>query len=413
MSTSAISLSIDEARCLALRRQGFGDEDLLPEGKEGVARTIERLGYVQIDTISVVARAHHQTLRARRPDYDPSMLHDLLAVDRRVFEYWGHAASYLPISDYRFYMPQMRRSPSSDRGKQWVEENRGVMDHVLRRIEQEGPLASKDFARTDGRKGGTWWDWKPAKMALELLLTQGRLMVAERRNFQRLYDLTERLLPGHADTQVPTDAEVRRFFVRRALNAYGVATAKEIREHIGRMDLQALRTTIDEMQEEGDIRPVTVKGRSDLVLFAEPRTLETEPFGDGRRCRLLCPFDNLIILRDRAQWLFDFEYTLECYVPAKKRVWGYFVFPILLGERLIGRLDPKADRKAKTLHVRSLAFEPWVTPGDDVLEPLAEEIARFARFNGCSSVAFDTIRPAGHKRAVKRLVGAALRDAAR
>jgi len=412
MSPPTHSLSLDEARRLALRRQGLGDEGCPPQGKEGVAQTIERLGYVQIDTISVVARAHHQTLWARCPDYHPSMLHDLLAVDRRVFEFWGHAASYLPISDYRFYMPQMLRSPASDRGRQWVSENREIMNRVLKRIEKEGPLACKDFARTDGRKGGAWWDWKPAKMALEMLLMQGRLMVAERRNFQRIYDLTERVLPKGVDSTAASEDDVRRFLVRRALSSYGVATGKEVREHIGRMDLRALRTTIEEMQEEKEIIPVSIEGRPDLICYALPGALEPHSFVDAARCRLLCPFDNLIILRDRTQWLFGFEYTLECYVPAKKRVWGYFVFPILMGERLIGRLDPKADRKTKTLRIRALVFERWVTAIDDVLEPLAGEIARFARFNGCASVEFDTIRPAGHKRELKALVRAALQSEA-
>jgi len=413
MPSSVASLSIDEARRLALGRTLLGEAADLPAGREGVGQAIETLGYVQIDTISVVSRAHHQTLWARCPDYEPSMLHDLLAVDRRVFEYWGHAASYLPLSDYRYYMPRMLRSPTSERGKSWVGENGKVMAQVLRRIEQEGPLASKDFQRTDGRKGGAWWDWKPAKMALEMLLTQGKLMVKERRNFQRIYDLTDRVLPAGVDTRVPSDDETNRFFVLRALNAYGVATASEIRWHIHSLSLQATRDAIAALLADGQIAEVKLAGRNDLVLYATPDTLDekTSPPSEGR-CRLLCPFDNLLILRDRTQWLFDFEYTLECYVPEKKRIWGYFVFPILLGDRLIGRLDPKADRKTKTLIIRSLSFEPWVIAIDDALEPVAREIARFARFNGCEQVEFETIRPTGHKRSLKRLVREALRPEA-
>lgn len=404
-----LKLLIDDVRRLAIRRQLLDGGGELPEGKEGVNRTIACLGYVQIDTISVVARAHHQTLWARRPDYDPTMLHELLSHDRRIFEYWGHAASYLPIEDYRYYLPRMRRSPTSDRGKLWISKNESVMQHVYERIKAEGPLASKDFAQPEGRKGGEWWDWKPSKMALEMLLTQGKLMVKERRNFQRIYDLTERILPMGVNTQMPDEEESGRFFVERALDAHGVATEAEIRWHIHGMSLEATRRAIAELIEEGSILPVGIAGRDGLTLYSKPGTLEARPQPlNADLCRLLCPFDNLIILRDRTQWLFDFHYTLECYVPAKGRVWGYFVFPILLGDRIIGRLDPKADRKSQTLHVRSLHFEKGAGTITDALEPVAQEIARFAHFNGCRAVEFAMIKPAGHKRSMKSLVRRAM-----
>jgi len=405
-------LSLEEARRLAVRRQVLDGGSDLPLGKEGTAQTIEHIGYVQIDTISVVARAHHQTLRVRTPDYDPSFLHELLVRDRRIFEYWGHAASILPISDFCYYLPAMRRAPSSERGKDWAAKNADVMEHVLHRIEQEGPLASKDFQAPEGHRGGEWWNWKPSKMALEMLFAQGRLMVTQRRNFQRVYDLTERVLPRDVEATVPADEEAYRFFVRRALASYGVATEREIREHIGPMNLRANREAVAALVEEGEIVRVSVQGRDGPDLYALPGAFEAVPAFDAEaeetRCRLLCPFDNLIILRERTKWLFGFEYTLECYVPAAKRVWGYFVFPILLGDRIVGRLDPKADRKAKTLIVRSLHFEPSVASVFELLEPLATELARFARFNGCESVHFEKIVPTGHKRALKGLTKQAL-----
>ncbi|MBA7698532.1 hypothetical protein ES703_107210 [subsurface metagenome] len=185
------------ARRLPLHSQLLDGRTKLPKGKEGIAQAIEKLGYVQIDTIAVINRAHHHTLWTRRPDYSPAMLDELQAKDRRVFEYWGHAASYLPMKDYRYYIPRMRAFPWGDGWiKRMHERHKDVMKDVLERITKEGPLGSADFKAPDGKKRGAWWDWKPAKTALELLMWRGDLMVTERRNFQRIYDLTERVLPG-------------------------------------------------------------------------------------------------------------------------------------------------------------------------------------------------------------------------
>ena len=402
---------MEDARRLAIRRQLLDGREELPAGKEGVAQAIERIGYVQIDTISVVKRAHHQTLKARRPDYDPAMLHQLQAIDRRVFEYWGHAASYLPVADYRYYLPRMRRAPTTKRGRLWMEKNDDVVERVFRRIQREGPLSSKDFKHPSHERSGAWWDWKPSKMALDMLLTQGKLMVSERRNFQRVYDLTERVLPDGVNTRLPKDEDVRRFLVRRALDAYGIATEREIREHIHGMSLGETREVLAALLAEGEIIRGAVEGIDDLVVYVRRADVEAlQQASVPSRCCLLCPFDNLIIQRDRVKWLFDFEYTLECYLPKNKRVWGYFVFPILFGDRLVGRLDPKADRKAETLFVRSLAFEPGFERIDELLPALSEELARLARFDGCTSVEFDKMSPTGHKRDLKRLVARALKQ---
>ena len=405
------NISLEQARRLAVRVQLLDGRSDLPPGKEGVAQAIERLGYVQIDTIAVVERAHHQTLRARAEDYAPAMLHDLLSVDRRVFEYWGHAASYLPMADYRYYLPRMRCSPTSARGKAWMAENGDIAEHVLERIRKEGPLASKDFEAPEGRKGGTWWDWKPSKMALEMLLTRGKLMIAERRNFQRVYDLAERILPESVDTTAPDEADVARFLIRRALRGYGIAREREIREHIHGGNRAELAAALVSLTEEGEIVRVSVESLDEHALFALPEALDREHEEPGEpRCVLLCPFDNLIIQRERTKWLFDFDYSLECYVPAPKRVHGYFVFPILFGNSLIGRLDPKADRKSKTLVVRALRFEPAFDQFDELFLPLARALVAFARFNGCETVTFETIKPTGLKRSLKSLVKRAMAE---
>ena len=407
-------LSLNQARRLAVCAQLLDGRATLPDGKEGVAGAIERLGYVQIDTISVVERAHHQTLGARRPDYDPAILHELLAVDRRIFEYWGHAASYLPMDDFRYYLPRMRRSPTSERGKTWMTQNGDIARLVLKRIEQEGPLASKDFQSPEGRKGGTWWDWKPTKIALEMLFTQGKLMIAARRNFQRIYDLTERVLPKGIDVRLPDGSEVARFLVRRALGAHGVAREREIREHIHGANRAELSAALTGLVDAGEVVRVSVEGcdERERNAYALHETLEqADETSEEWRCALLCPFDNLIIQRERTKWLFDFDYTLECYVPEKKRRYGYFVFPILFGDLLVGRLDPKADRKSRTLIIRKLLFEPSLERLNEMLPVFAQTLARFARFNGCETIVFETVLPTGHKRALKSLIRQALTKA--
>ena len=407
----AAHVSLGDARRLAVHCQLLDGEFPLPVGKEGVARAIERLGYVQIDTIAVVHRAHHHVLWTRCPDYEPGMLHELQAVDRRVFEYWAHAIAYLPISDYRYFVPQMNRI--RDRGTAWMRDWRAehgdVIDAVLERIRAEGALTSKDFEPPPGTKRGTWWDWKPAKRALELLFWQGDLMIAERRGFQKVYDLTERVLPAGVDATPPTDEECGRFQVRRALQALGIACDREILEFVKAAEKPVVREALTDLAEAGEVVAVDVEGSGDRVCYALAERLEEPIERPTEPCvRILSPFDGLIIQRSRTEWLFDFNYTLECYLPQTKRKYGYFVLPILFGDRLVGRLDPKADRKAGKLIVRKLWLEPWFEATDDFLSHLAATLVRFAGFNDCASVMVERVFPARLRGAVSRHVRAAV-----
>ena len=382
---------------MALQAQLLDGKPRLPFGKEGVAQTVERLGYVQIDTISVVQRAHHHTLWTRRPDYEADMLHELQAVDRRVFEYWGHAASYLPMADYRFYLPRMQsfKAPVTSWEKYFIEKHEHLTDSVLERIQQEGPLSSKDFKPPPGTKRGEWWDWKPAKGALEVLFWRGELMVTERRSFQRVYDLTERVLPSDVDTRSPEDDELGRFLVHRALSAYGVAQEKEIREHIRAAGKEAITQSLAEMVESGELIRVEVESLDGVNYFAMPELVEESFHLDKipTKVRFISPFDNVIIQRERINRLFNFDYTLECYLPPVKRKYGYFSLPILWGEQFVGRLDSKADRKNKVLIVRNLVFEPKILVGDEFLTRFVEALGDFADFNQCERVEIENVSP--------------------
>ncbi len=409
----AAKLTLKQARRLAVQCQLLDSTANLPKNKEGAARVIERLGYVQVDTINVIERAHHHTLWTRLPDYQPEMLLELQAKDRRVFEYWGHAASYLPMTDYRFYRPQMKsylkvdpvssKYDTEDWKTKWIKENRKLLNMVLTRVRKQGPLTAADFPDVKERRRDSWWDWKPAKTALEILFWTGKLMITERRRFQRVFDLTERVLPPGVNTKMPARAELGRFAVRRALNAHGIATAREIKQHIALCNQKTIDHALAELIDAGKVVPVETTGLSDRDYYAWTENLE---FVSRRkpRLRLLSPFDNLIIQRDRTRALFGFDYQLECYKVPKQRKYGYFVLPILWGTELIARLDPKADRKAKKLVVRSLVFEPGFTDYDAVLQPLARKLHDFAAFNEVGTVVLERIRPAKLKAPLNRLL---------
>ena len=396
-----MTISLAAARRLAVQAQGLDGRRKLPKGKKGAAQVIERLGYVQVDTIAVVERAHHHTIWARCPDYTPQMLHELQAVDRRVFEYWANAASYVPMADYRYYVPRMRAAAKRHSAWYLSAEGRKLCDHVRERIRAEGPLGSADFAAPEGRKRGSWWDWKPAKQALEWLFDMGELMVTERRHFHRIYDLAERVLPSDVDATPPPPDEVARFIVRRVLGTWGVAPAGEIRwgwhRHAGRGEAMA------EMVAAGEVTPVRIRGMDEDWL-ALTEALERAPrrASAKRRLHILSPFDSMVMRRRQLAALFGFHCKLECYTPAAKRRWGYFCLPLLWGETFLGRLDAKADRKARTLIIRKLLFEPGFNDCDAVLEPLAEKLGAFAAFNCCERIVIEASNPKGIKASLTR-----------
>jgi uncharacterized protein YcaQ len=390
------SISQKTARRMALHAQLLDGRTPLLRGRDGAAQVVEHLGYVQIDTISVIERAHHHTLWTRVPGYTTKLLHEIQAIDRRVFEYWGHAASYLPMNDYRFYIPTMHsfHNPTNAWYRGWIEKYGQHLGPVLDSIRAEGPKAARDFENPSKRAYGPWWDWRPAKAALELLFWRGELMISERRGFERIYDLTERVLPGGTDLRVPASEELGRFIVQRALKALGVAGEKDIREYIriGNKDLVA--AALEQMLDCADIVRLTVEGHEG-VFYAQQKALDKVNRFRARppQVKLLSPFDNLIISRSRLKQRFDFDYALECYVPQDKRLHGYFVLPVLFGERIVGRLDPKAERRSKTLIVRRLSFEPGFRDLDGLLPELGRALCELARFNGCNTVRLENVQP--------------------
>lgn len=400
-------ISLEQARRAAINSQLLGNKNNLAKGKEGVYQVIEKLGYIQIDTISVIERAHHHTIWTRCPDYKPEFLDKLQAKDKRIFEYWGHAASYLPLSDYRYYLHRMRsfQDPHGKWLKEMSEKCGHLMAPVLDRIHNEGALGAKDFATPEGTKKGTWWEWRPTKIALEMLFGRGDLMVKERKGFQKIYDLPERVLPTKVDTTFPGDEESGRFFVSRALTSYGIACQKDIQDHIHTVDKNVINLALKKMLKSGEVTGLDIETLDKKEYFALSNNLATfnKPGKPGPHLHILSPFDNMVILRDRIKELFSFDYTLECYVPPAKRKYGYFSLPILWGDRFIARMDSKADRGKKMFIVRNLVFEPDFNDYDAVLPALYTKLNAFAVFNRCRGITVEKTEPVKLKKNLVRM----------
>lgn len=387
---TGIELSLADARRLALHGQGLIDWRPAA-GKAGVMQVIDRLGYVQIDTIHIVERAHNHTIWVRCPNYHPTMLDALHSQDRRVFEYWAPQASYVPMSDYRYYIGTMRGYAASKRVREWLAGNRELADHIVARIREEGALAASDFQTPEQHRGKSWWDWKPAKRGLDTLFSTGELMVSGRRNFQRLYDLPERVLPDDVDTREPDPVERRLYLARRHLRAHGVLSPLRYRPTQVR---NQYREVLGSLAEAGEAVRAEVEGLDGVEHYVSAAALEgLHDVPHPHRLHILSPFDSVINVRERVERLFGFYFRIECYLPAPKRVYGYFCLPVLWGDRFVGRLDCKADRKPGTLIVRGAIFEEGIQPEETLLAALAERLLAYARFNGCHEIVFERVEP--------------------
>ena len=381
------SLSIQQARKLVLLSQQVPPANQRGRAKAATLSAIEHLGYIQIDTISVIQRAHHHTLWNRNPRYNTTQL-DQLMTDRQVFEYWSHAAAYLPMRDFRFSLPQ-KHALASGNQEHWYERDERLMQSVMTRIATEGPLMARDFGHNGQRTGE--WKVKPAKRALECLFMQGDLMAPRRVNFHKVYDLTERVLPEGTDTTLPDPEEYARFLILRFLRANGLGQSDEI-AYLLNNTKQLVSATAQEMVSTGELLRLRVCNQ---YYYALPNSLEllNKPLARSR-LKILSPFDNLVIQRKRLQALFGFDYLIECYVPMAKRRYGYFSLPILWNGELVARMDCKAERKESLLHIYHLALEPSLVRTDAFFLALRKELESFLQFNHCKSLRLHRTSPA-------------------
>ncbi len=392
MTASLPSIPAAVARRLLLGAQGLLDDPRRRATADVLYETIERMGFVQIDSINVVERAHHLTLAARLQGYRPALLDRLLERDRRLFEHWTHDASAIPTAWYPYWHHRFERYRQRVLEHPWWLERVGddpqrVKAHVLERIRAEGPVMAKDFE--DERPEGTdktWWGWKPHKAVLEYLWRIGELAIARRINFHKVYDLTERVLPEAQSQPSPSDEEHAEWACRSALERLGMATADEIAGFWRAVSLEEARAWGQRAAAAGEIATVQVEP----VDGSRPRTSWAVPDWEARaaslpsippRIRLLSPFDPILRDRKRTLRLFGFDYRFEAFVPGPQRQYGYYVLPILEGERLIGRLDPKLHRDQGVLEIRKIWWEPKIREAKGrraALEAAAERLARLA-----------------------------------
>jgi hypothetical protein len=360
------------------------------------------LGYVQIDTLHVVNRAHDVTLWARFGSYDIDDFHQLIytAGQRRLYEGWGHAASIIPLEHYRYHRwrtdPRISFNPGF---REWVNKNgnRALVDQTLERIRSEGGLRVGDF-KYKGPQRGLWYDWKPPKTALEALFAWGDLMVADRVNFQRVYDVRERVLPEWVDTTPVAPDEARRFCLEQAAKALGVFEPRHLTLYAYMRSTPA-RSIIKALTEEGvlvEIQGESMKKvktwmvhRDNLLLLQRAAEGEIK----AERTTFLAPFDSLFWAWDRDQKLWGFKQLLECYKPAHERIYGYFCFPILHKDRLVGRFDPKLDRKSGVLYLNALYLEPGIEPDDELLAGVATAMRDFLSWHGAKSLKIEKSDP--------------------
>lgn len=390
-------LSLPQARKLVLHSQRVLPAKHAGSATEATLSAIEHLGYIQIDTISVIQRAHHHTLWNRNPRYQASQLDELLA-EKKVFEYWSHAAAYLPFRNYRFSLPRKHALAIGEQ-THWYERDERLMKLVLKRIRTEGPLMARDFEHSGKRVGE--WKTKPAKRALEYLFMQGDLMVPSRVNFHKVYDLTERVLPKGTDTSRPDPEEYARFLISQYLRANGLGQPGDI-AYLRKDTKQQVLTTLEDMVSNRELFKVRVGDKS---YYALPNSLDllNRPLARNQ-VKILSPFDNLVIQRQRMKDLFGFDYLIECYVPEPKRRYGYFSLPILWDGKLVARMDCRAERKENQLHIHHLALEPYLLKTDAFFQALRKELKSFLRFNHCDHLQIHKITPANVQSGLRAVV---------
>lgn len=381
-SMKTLKISPDEARQLALVNQGLNDYRL-STSKKDLLNIILKLGYVQIDTISIIERAHKHILWTRFPEYRNELLDELIDKDKKIFEFWDHAAAYIPMKYYRFSLS--RKKMYADKYKSWGEKNKKLLKYIIDRINAEGPLQSRDFE--DPKKRGLWWDRKPAKEGLEYLFHTGKLIARARKNFQKVYDLPERFLPENTRISIPTYEELAEHLILKSINAGGLAAEYE-QTYLRYHNRIITKKILVQLTEEKKIIPVTVNNSAGTLYYTTQSLLNKLNCNNtgGSDVFILSPFDNIVIQRKRLKALFGFEYVIECYLPAHKRKFGYFCMPVLYGNKIAGKIDAKAERKTGDFIILKEFWENGFDVSIEFRSKFLSKLQELALFAGCKTV---------------------------
>ncbi|HEY8936010.1 MAG TPA: crosslink repair DNA glycosylase YcaQ family protein [Cyclobacteriaceae bacterium] len=391
-----VILTQSQARKIILQAAGLSRHAQFGRGKNAVYKLINHLGFVQIDTNYVVERAHHHVLAVRIPGYKAEWLYQLLA-EGRVCESWTFASGYIPMHDFRFSLPIKESFVARRKSLSQMEIN--VMSKVLDRISREGPLMARDFENDRTIKSSGWWDWRPSKLALERMYLDGRLMVNRRNDFQKIFDLTENILPHNVDKSMPSADEFARHVIIRSLNSLGIAYLKDIAFGARYVKKNTVKDELQKMVEEGLVTQIEIKGLKSAQLYALPEQIKKTVNSSLSDVFILSPFDVLNVFRHRLKDFFNFDYQVECFVPAAKRKYGYFSLPILMGDTFVARMDSKADRKLRILTINNLHFEKVKLTKANV-GAISDAIKSFAEFNQCDRI---VIKKANEKLVLKHL----------
>ena len=398
MLTVSKPRDLQKLRRLALHGQGLTPASAFGHGRTAALRAIEHLGYVQLDSISVIERAHNHTWFSRVPNFNPSLSNDMLE-QGEIYEYWAHAAAYMPMRDFRFSLIDKARVRAGEHRSKLPKDTK-LMNKVMQRIRSDGPMSTRDL-ETPGTKRSGWWDWKPAKKAAERLYLQGDLMICSRVGFQKTYDLTERVLPGSTSTTVPSLSEWAKHLIDEQLNCHSLVTLPGItysRRHAGLN--RAVKAEVLNRVAMAELQQVQLPDNQ--VYYSRPGLLDQPLPRVSSQLQILSPFDNLVIQRARLQSLFNFDYQIECYVPAAKRRYGYFALPLLYRDELVGRIDCKAHRAQRRLALQSVHLQCKDSDIDEVCRALAAALPGFAKFQDCDSVSCEQVSPQSATRVLQR-----------
>jgi uncharacterized protein YcaQ len=394
VSASLPTISATAARRLLLGAQGLLEDPARRATTTSLQSLIGRLGFVQVDTINVLARAHDLTLSSRLDGYRPEQLRKLLEDKRSLFEGFTHDASAIPTASFHHWKPRFARDRERIQAHAWWQYHfRGtdgaqVVREVKARILAEGPLKSADFEHPEKR--GPWWGWKPQKAALDFLWRTGELMIPRRVGFQKVYDLTERVFPEHHALPCPGADEHLEWACASAAERLWVFTPKELADFWNSVEATEAKAWCALAARAGRIVPVQVQDSDGEVRPAlaladwETRLRKLPELPD--RTRLLCPFDPILRDRSRALRRFGFDYRFEAFVPEPKRQYGYFVLPILEGDQLVGRLDPKLHRNQELLEIKGLWWEPGIRATKARRQALDAALERLATFVGAEAI---------------------------
>ncbi|WP_316828908.1 winged helix-turn-helix domain-containing protein [Pedobacter miscanthi] len=377
-----IILSRSQARKIIIHAAGLSKKAQFGTGIDAVYEVIKQLGYVQLDTNYVVERAHHHAMFARVPDYQTEWLAEL-GEQGDIFEYFTSDAGFLPMHDFRFSLPVKKAFET--KGIALTKRETDLMNQILEQVERDGAVMVGDFENDRVEASSGWWDWRPAKVALERLYLEGKLMISRNGAFQKVYHLPLDMVPQDTDQAIPTDEDYARYVIRRTLGALGISSVKEMAWRARRVKGNPVKKELEKMLQAGEVSTVTVDDiKGPLYMLAGTdinMRVEEEVF-------ILSPFDTLNVFRARLKDFFDFDYQIECFVPATKRKFGYFSLPILSGEKFIARMDAKANRKQKTLIIHNLHFEP-VELDAKTIDKFVDTLKEFILFNKCRDIIFE------------------------